>query len=276
MQQGKKAAAIGPTVWSQVQEENKKLVLSQEVIYPIAYSSDGTPYMDDINLEETGKTEEVSIDLPVVDKDGKNGSFTVKVTLVEYKYTPVKGEPQKWWFPLAPDQKSLITLLEQNLAIQKLAKAMKDYVDITLGTNPAIINAGIPEIGLSHALSLTGNEITKEVEELMVANLRGSMSPSDANKEIINQASKISKNYINSQFDAAHSISYIKAIKEVIKLLKDRNIDLTSTTGRQVQSNIGTSNMTAVVVDNKISPDVNAIDNTKRSEQGSLSKVNLF
>jgi len=34
--------------------------------------------------------------------------------------------------------------------------------------------------------------------------------------------------------------------------------------------------MTAVVVDNKISPDVNAIDNTKRSEQGSLSKVNLF
>ena len=43
MQQGKKAAAIGPTVWSQVQEENKKLVLSQEVIYPIADSSDGTP-----------------------------------------------------------------------------------------------------------------------------------------------------------------------------------------------------------------------------------------
>ena len=274
MQQGKKAAAIGPTVWAQVQEENKKLVLSQEVTYPIAYSSDGTPYMDDLNLEETGKTEDISIDIPVIDSEGKTTPFSVKVTLVEYKYTPAKGEPQKWWFPLAPDQKSLIALLEQNLAIQKVAKAMKDYVDITLGTNPSIINAGIPEIGLSHALSLTGHEITKEVEELMALNLKGTMSPSEANKEIMNQASKISKNYINSQFDAAHSTSYIKALKEVIKLLKDRNIDLTSATGRQTQTNIGTSKMTPVVVEEKISPDVNAIDNTKRSDKG--TKVNLF
>ena len=39
---------------------------------------------------------------------------------------------------------------------------MKNYVEYYSSNKPAILNSGIPEIGLSHALSLTGDEFTKK------------------------------------------------------------------------------------------------------------------
>lgn len=276
MQTTKKAAAVSPSQWTQIQEENKRLVLSDEFKYPIAYTSQGNPYMDVQNLEETGKTESVKLNMPAKDKDGKDCNFIIEVTLAEYKYTPVKGDPVKLWFPIAPEQKSLLKLLENNLQIQKLAFAMKNYVDITLATNPAILNSGIPEIGLSHALSLTGDEFTKEIEEIMFANLRGTMTPTEATKEIQALSSRIITNYINSQHICIYSKRYMKAIEDLLKLLKERNIDLLGTYSMLPrQTVLNKSTMEPVVVSGKVNPDVVAIEPGKRSEK-STNRITLI
>jgi len=277
MQTSKKAAAVSPSQWTVIQEENKRLILSDEFKYPIAYTSQGTPYMDVQNLEETGNREEIKLDMPATDKDGKQCNFKVEITLAEYKYTPVKGDPVKLWFTVATDQKSLIKLLESNLQIQKLAFAMKNYVDITLATNPAILNSGIPEIGLSHALSLTGDEFTKEIEEIMFANLRGSMSPTEATKEIQSLSSRIITNYINSQHICIYSKRYMKAIDDLLKLLKERNIDLLGTYSMLPrQTVLNKTSMEPVVVSGKINPDVVAIESGKRSERANGNRITLI
>ena len=273
-----KAAAIGPSQWAYAQEEFKKTVTGESFIYPIAYTGDGTPYMDRQNLEETGKTEEVDIELPAKDKDGKDCKFTVKMTLAEYKYIPVKGDPVKMWFPIAPEQKSLQKLLEQNMQIQKLALAMRTYVDITLGTNPAVLNSGIPEIGLAHALALTGNEITKEVENTMLANFRGSLSPTEANKEIQNISSKINKNYINAQYNVISTKKYIKAIENVVKIFKEKNIDLIGSYTSIASRNpvLESSDMNPTVVIEKTGQNIEGIQTNNRITTGDSKKVDLF
>lgn len=273
-----KAAAIGPSQWAYTLEEIKKLVTGESFVYPIAYTGDGSPYMDRLNLEETGGREEINIELPAKDKDGKECKFTVQMTLAEYKYTPVKGDPVKMWFPIAPEQKSLQKLLEQNMQIQKLALAMRTYVDITLATNPVILNAGVPEIGLAHALALTGNEVTKEVESTMLASLRGSLTPSEANKEIQNISSKINKNYITGQYNVISTKRYIKAIENVIKLFKEKNIDVlgsyTSIPSRN--SLLEGSDMVPTVVVQKSGQNIEGIPSNNRVATVDSKSINLF
>lgn len=270
-----KAAALAPSTWAKNSEDRKKIVVENEVIFPIAFSAEtGQPYMDAQNFVETGKREEVKRTIQLPDENGESKELSINVTLVEYKYTSEKGEVSKFWIPLAPAQKDVVEYFKLAKDIERLARAFKTYTNLTLSTNPVILTSGIIEIGTAHALALAGKEITKEIEELMEANLRGTMSATEVGKEIHAISNKILSNYIELQADHINSVRYSKALEEVIKIMEKNGS--TSANLLAMQAPLGKSDMNPVITNHKVDTKVTAIDPNGRSEKRDRSNISFI